>query len=120
MDTDTEAEAITINGWTVTLAAPADQVIRHEILHLYSDNPHRAFAAALGVCWRKIQLNLKYNHQPMKYGHAVTSLLLEQGARYHEIVVAGSHAFNALADGLIGGAEVSEAVDFSEAPKEDG
>lgn len=101
-------KSIEVGERTIELQLPASMAVRYEITYLAASAEHRAYAAALGVCWGRLQRRVRYRPGPAEYGGRVIDYLVDQGWSYPEVLQAGMAAFAWLADGLIDGAAVRE------------
>lgn len=104
-------------GADVVLRVPGSLAARWDVC-IASQTPGceiRAQAAALGLCWSRINKRMIYGGDVLRYGGQVIDLLLAEGARYGEIMGASIEAYNLCVVGL---AAVEGAEGFSEPPAE--
>ena len=111
---------VEIGPRSVTLKAPRSLALRHEVVAYAATNPHRAFAAALGICWQSVgRPKTQYagcQHSPGIYGgRVIDELLAHDGVTYADIVSAGADAWIYLNESLPTETEVAAAADFTDA-----
>lgn len=109
---------VTLAGVDVPLERPASASARWDVYSAATSNPNRAFAAALALCWsgkgRPRARLAAHRFEPLAFGGAVIDELVDRGVALPEIIGAGLRAWQMCGDGLITGAEVDEAQDFSD------
>jgi len=108
---------VVLGKYKVKLGLPRSRSLFYEINTATSINNHRAWAAALGVCWDNGQcpgLPGKYSetYNVLVYGGKVIDTLLERGISYDEIIIASAASFcilrekaNSLTSAMVDGAE---------------
>jgi hypothetical protein len=88
----------------------------YDLAHAATINVQRACGAALGVSWLRLNKAVgQYRGDAIEYGGTVIDYLIDQGASYDEIIMAGLEALKLATERLPGGKEVREKADFSEA-----
>ncbi len=114
---------IKVGGMEVRLGAPQSYSVRSEIVAAGVDNWRRAYAAALGACWRPVsgggakRLRTTYKgagYNPLVFGAMVADELIEAGATPEEIYTAGGEAYVLLSEGLPDWSAVEEVAGNSE------
>ena len=114
-------KTVTLGGIDIEIGPPASYTVRAEIWKAATKNMDRAFAAALGACWRsKGRPKAKYDahgYNPLAYGGAVLDELVGRGLDPAEVFAAGGVAYLHCARGFIREKEVKDRVGFSKAPE---
>lgn len=122
---EAEAEAelpsvVELLGQNHLIELPRSPAIRHEVTYAIGESKSRASAAALGLCVGKLRRKLRnYRYDPLEYGGEVIEHLLEQGAKYTDIMRAGQLCWVHMSRGCLPAAEVKETEGFSEAQADD-
>jgi hypothetical protein len=111
-----EAEVRRLAGADLVLTVPGSLAERWDVAILYNapGTRHRAFLAALGMCWPRFRRRKPYGGNALAYAAVVTDTLLGEGAPMGELLAAGREAFALCVDGLV---SVEGAADFSETPE---
>jgi len=111
---------VSLKGKPVTLELPKSFTLRQDISLAGVSNPHRAFAAALALCWKgklpKPIRGIQYSrcgHNPLEYGGRVLDALYEAGYKPEEVSAAGVKAYMMVVDSQLTVPEVAEAADFT-------
>lgn len=104
----------------VELEMPASYSIRYEVFLASAQSQVRAWAAALGLCWKgKSGLRARYEHSynPLVYGGQVMDELVARGMAPAEVAAAGVIAHNLLSREFMPEKEVAEAERFFGEPE---
>lgn len=101
------------------LELPPALAVRWDVVQLGTNNAHRGFAAALGVCWRgpgRPKATTRYNAaDPAEFAGRVLEELLERdGVDMADVLEAGGRAFALIARSIVGQDEVNAALGNSE------
>lgn len=116
-------QTVTLAGHTITLAAPGTLAACWDVLASHQQNPRRALAAALGLCWREgsregsrkswtLKSTLRPDYNVGRYGGDVTDELLAAGVSFGELMAAGGQALALIVAALPSETEVQAEADF--------
>lgn len=111
---------VEILGKRFELVIPESITMAYEIDAAFMESQVRALAAALGLCWPKLQRHVRYRYDPRPYGGRVLDYLLSKGASYDDVMLAGSVAFRLLRKQITTQRELRDAQVFSGAPRDPG
>lgn len=107
---------VTIGKRQGKLVLPPSFSLREDLAFAGIENPRRAFAAALGVCWKgspRIHLHISdSNWNVLEYGGKVIDYLLEKGVSREQIRDAGGAAYILVRDSVIDISGVDKAESF--------
>jgi hypothetical protein len=111
---------VTIGGNTWAPKLPRSFTLRQDLIIAIGNNPRRAAAAALGLCWAGpnapgAQYN-RANWDALQYGGQVMDELVERGIDWGEVYAAGMVCLSKLVDIHVSEAEVKDAENFTDAP----
>lgn len=104
--------------YRVELGPPRSVAAAYEVVVAVGQgNQARAFAAALGMCWRSEERpGGEYEYDVAAYGGRVIDQLAARGVMPGQVIAAGAVAFNLLAEQVIPPDEVDKHEGNSEAP----
>jgi hypothetical protein len=110
-----EAEVRRLAGADLVLTVPGSLAERWDVAILYNapGTRHRAFLAALGLCWPRFRRRRPYGGDALAYAGIVVDTLLPEGATMKELLAFGEEAWVLCGAGLV---SVEGAADFSETP----
>jgi hypothetical protein len=109
---------IEVKGNTIEVQVPASYYIRSSIMEANASAPLAASAAALGVCYPKLQRAVPWNDKPIAYGRRVVEYLSEQGWLLADIRAAGDLCWVHLVQSMPDWKEVQDKATFSEPEEE--